>query len=448
MLGPDQLASRTDEPNTRARMQLSLLEDYCTQLGTLLDRSSPGAALITAREQAQQRLLRAKASDEAKSKFLAHMSHELRTPVNGVLGMLELVSHTEAGPKRAHYLETARQSAELLLGIIDGVIDISKIEAGNIQLEEIPFDLREAIDAATGAFSDLAHSKGLEMTSTIPVNLPTALIGDPGRLQQILTNLVGNALKFTEKGEIGLRVQTIETNVDSAVIAFTVADTGVGIPRDKQRHIFDAFAQADSSTTRRYGGTGLGLAIAKQLCEMMGGSIELTSEAGCGSTFRFTARFRRHDLHDNQADHSLLTMSPQSSTPREKLGPFRVLVVEDNPINLEVACGMLENLGCQVDYASNGQEALEYHARGEYSLIFMDWQMPDMDGFQATAEIRRREAQIDKRVPIVALTASAIEGDREKCLAAGMDDYIPKPFTAEQICAALVKWTGFPILTL
>src|SRR5437016_5785514 len=167
MLGPDQLASRTEEPNTRARMQLSLLEDYCTQLGTLLDRSSPGAALITARAQAQQRLLRAKASDEAKSKFLAHMSHELRTPVNGVLGMLELVSHTEAGPKRAHYLETARQSAELLLGIIDGVIDISKIEAGNIQLEEIPFDMREAIDEATGDFSDLAHSKGDKYSSNI-----------------------------------------------------------------------------------------------------------------------------------------------------------------------------------------------------------------------------------------------------------------------------------------
>src|SRR5213082_140303 len=216
---------------TPGRKCQSLLEDYCSQLGTLLDRSNPGVALITAREQAQQRLLRAKASDEAKSKFLAHMSHELRTPVNGVLGMLELVSHTEAGPKRAHYLETARQSAELLLGIIDGVIDISKIEAGKIELEEVPFDLREAIDAVTGAFSDLAHIKGLEMTSTIPVNLPTGRIGDPGRLQQILTNLVGNALKFTEKGEIGLRVQTIQTNVDSAVIAFTVADTGVGIPR-------------------------------------------------------------------------------------------------------------------------------------------------------------------------------------------------------------------------
>src|SRR6266550_3746904 len=275
----------------RRHRGVSLMSEYCGQLGTVLDRRSPGYALVTARQQAHQRMLEAKASDDAKSKFLAHMSHELRTPVNGVLGMLELVSHTEAGPKRAHYLETARQSAELLLGIIDGVIDISKIEAGNIQLEEIPFDLREAIDAATGAFSDLAHSKGLEMTNTIPVNLPTALIGDPGRLQQILTNLVGNALKFTEKGEIGLRVQTIETNVDSAVIAFTVADTGVGIPRDKQRHIFDAFAQADSSTTRRYGGTGLGLAIAKQLCEMMGGTIDLTSEPTRGSTFRFTARF-------------------------------------------------------------------------------------------------------------------------------------------------------------
>ena len=420
----------------------SLLEEYCRQLGTLLDHRGPGVALITAREQANQRLLQAQASDAAKTKFLAHMSHELRTPVNGVLGMLELVGQTEPGPKRAHYLETARRSAELLLGVINGVLDISKIEAGNVELEAGPLDLRTVVQEVTDAFAEMARGKGVELTSTLPVNLPTALVGDAARLRQVLTNLIGNAIKFTEKGEIGIRVQTVDMSADFAIIAFAVSDTGVGIPRDKQRRIFDAFAQADSSTTRRYGGTGLGLAIAKQLCEMMGGSIEVTSEPGRGSTFRFTARFDRQNPQEDQTDHSPFGEALERSAPRST-GRVRVLLAEDNTINLEVARGMLENFGCEVDGASNGQETLEHHAVGIYDLIFMDCQMPDMDGFQATVEIRKRELHSGQRVPIVALTANAIHGDREKCLRAGMDDYIPKPFTAAQMHAALAKWTKF-----
>ena len=428
-----------------ARKYPSLLDDYSSQLGNLLDPGNPGAALITARDQAQQRLLRAKASDEAKSKFLAHMSHELRTPVNGILGMLGLVSQTEPGPKQAHYLESAIRAAELLLDIINGVLDISKIEAGDIELDEVPFDLHRVIEDVTSAFGELAHRKGLQLISTTPVSLPTGLVGDAGRLRQILTNLVGNAIKFTEEGEIGIRIQNIEVGADFAVIAFAVTDTGVGIPRDKQHRIFDAFTQADSSTTRRYGGTGLGLAIAKQLCDLMGGSIELTSEPGQGSTFRFTVRFGRHKLDESETDLHLVAESQKSSALQDKHGRIRVLLAEDNSINLEVAFGILENLGCDVDCASDGHEALKLHARRDYSLIFMDWQMPDLDGLQATVEIRRREAQSGQRVPIVALTASAIEGDREKCLAAGMDDYIPKPFTVEQIQATLAKWARTPL---
>src|SRR3984893_3691148 len=247
----------------RRPMGESLLEIYCSQRGTVLGRRNPGLALITARHQANQRMMEAEASDRAKTRFLANISHGLRTPVNGVLGMLELARQTEFGPKQHYYIETARRSAETLLGIIHGILDI---------VEEVP-----------ESFADVAYGKGLELTCLVPASLPTALVGDSGRLRQILTNLVGNAVKFTEKGEVGVRVQALEVDAGSAYIAFEVTDSGIGIPFDKQQHIFDAFIQADSSTTRRYGGTGLGLSIAKQLCEMMGGAIELTSEPGRGS---------------------------------------------------------------------------------------------------------------------------------------------------------------------
>src|SRR5580704_2509945 len=422
----------------RRPMGESLLEIYCSQLGTVLGRRNPGLALITARQQANQRMMEAEASDRAKTRFLANMSHELRTPVNGVLGMLELARHTEFGPKQHHYIETARRSAETLLGIINGILDISKIEAGKIELEQSAFDLRDIVEEVTESFAAVADGKGLELTCLVPANLPTALVGDSGRLRQILTNLIGNAVKFTEKGEVGVRVQALEVDAGSAYIAFEVTDSGTGIAFDKQQHIFDAFIQADSSTTRRYGGTGLGLSIAKQLCEMMGGAIELTSEPGRGSNFRFTARFGRQQEADKPARTALGVAAP--TVPPEGVAGTRVLLVEDNPVNLEVAVGILESFGCKVETATNGVEALDRYAGRQYGLIFMDCQLPGMDGFEATAAIRKQEAGSDRHVPIVALTASAIEGDREQCLAAGMDDYVPKPFTTEQMRAALATW--------
>jgi signal transduction histidine kinase/CheY-like chemotaxis protein len=569
------------------------IDDRSSEIGRLGIAFNDMADALAARHAAQQRAeeelrhlnatlesrigrrtLELEEANRAKSQFLAKMSHEIRTPVNGVLGMLELVKQTKLDTRQQRYLDTARRSAETLLGIINGILDISKIEAGKIELEQAPFDLRDLVEEVTETFADVAYGKGLELTCTIPASLPTALVGDAGRLRQIMTNLVGNAIKFTEKGEVGLRVEAVEADAASAFIAFDVTDTGIGIPSDKQRHIFDAFAQADSSTTRRYGGTGLGLSIAKQLCEMMGGSIDLTSEPGRGSTFRFTARFgrqaegtlpvdtglllfqgmsvlvvednavRRRNLKDQLSswgirvgeaengaaalaelrtatarnerfelaivdvdlpdvngidlvrsikadpanaelrlvmltarDHEIteigdmrayvagsLTKPVRQSAlrqclvmidgdiepaalpselpppPPEGVAGARVLLVEDNPVNLEVAVGILESFGCKVETATNGLEALDRYANGEYGLIFMDCQMPEMDGFEATTEIRKQEAKSDRRTPIVALTASAIEGDREQCLASGMDDYVPKPFTTDQMRSALVTW--------
>src|SRR5437870_3993445 len=224
----------------RRAMVESLLETYCSQLGTVLGRRSPGLALITARQQANQRMMEAEASDRAKTKFLANMSHELRTPVNGVLGMLELARHTEFGPKQHHYIETARRSAETLLGIINGILDISKIEAGKIELEQSAFDLRDVIEEVTESFAGVAYGKGIELTCLVPDSLPTAVVGDSGRLRQILTNLIGNAVKFTEKGAVSVHIQALELDAGSACIAFEVIDSGIGIPLDKQQHIFDA----------------------------------------------------------------------------------------------------------------------------------------------------------------------------------------------------------------
>src|SRR5437868_1610642 len=304
--------------NYEARVEI---DDSASEIGRLGHAFNDMADALAARHEAQQRAeeelrhlnatlesrigrrtLELEDANRAKSQFLAKMSHEIRTPVNGVLGMLELVRQTRLDGRQQRYLETASRSAETLLGIINGILDISKIEAGKIELEQSAFDLRDIVEEVTESFADVAYGKGLELTCLVPANLPTALVGDSGRLRQILTNLVGNAVKFTEKGEVGVRVQALEVDGGSAYIAFEVTDTGIGIPFDKQQHIFDAFIQADSSTTRRYGGTGLGLSIAKQLCEMMGGAIELTSEPGRGSNFRFTARFGRQKETDKPAE--------------------------------------------------------------------------------------------------------------------------------------------------
>src|SRR6516164_8290734 len=296
----------------------------------------------------QQRTIELENAVRAKSQFLANMSHEMRTPLHGVLGMLELVRQTGLRPAHQRFVDTAQRSAETLLSVINEVLDLSKSEAGRVELEHSAFDLRTVVEEATEALSDPAYSKGLEIGCFVPADLPVSLVGDPGRLRQILTNLIGNAIKFTERGEIGVRVQMIDQSVSSASFSFEVTDTGIGIPAEKREQIFEAFAQADSSTTRRYGGTGLGLTIAKHFCEMMGGEIDVVSEPGFGSTFRFTARLGLQSEATKKTD---IPSGAGEST--------RVLVVSANPLNRDILTDQLSAMALRSDQAQTGSEALE-----------------------------------------------------------------------------------------
>lgn len=552
--------------------------------------------------QLDQALAAAQESARIKAAFLATVSHELRTPMNGVIGMTSLLMETALSPEQRSYAETIRQCGEALLQLINDVLECSKIEAGKLELEHLNFNLRTVVEDVLAQFAERAEAKGVELTGLVHAGVPTGLRGDPGRLRQILTNLVGNAVKFTEKGEVTLQAFLDEDGPDTAVIRFLVTDSGIGIAPETQAKLFQPFVQADSSTTRKYGGTGLGLAITKQLVELMGGRIGVDSRLGHGSTFWCTARFAKqpgspqailpaHDLEgrrvlivdDNESNriilHHLVTgwgmladlaedaeqalavmaeaarkgspydlaildvMMPgkdglqlarelrqhpagaairivvmtsilqrghaeqarqagamgylpkpvrhdelrdclrtvlgiEPVTEREELGPSpsipqlvtrhtlaerlarqRILIVEDNIVNQKLVVRMVEKLGYQPEVVENGQEALAALAAGKYAAVLMDCQMPVMDGFEATRLIRDREASLlmresqgeigarsdDQRVPhlpIIAVTANAMQGDRERCLAAGMDDYLAKPVKLEELRKLLQRWAG------
>jgi two-component system sensor histidine kinase/response regulator len=520
----------------------------------------------------------AETASSAKSEFLARMSHEIRTPMNGVMGMSELLQGTDLTPRQRRLSETISRSAESLLQIINDILDFSKIEAGKLELSRLEFELREAVEETIEIFAGHAHAKGLELACVIEPGVPVRVSGDPMRLRQVLINLVGNAVKFTETGEVVVRVKALDA---AGSLRFEVKDTGIGIPQDAQAHIFNAFSQADSFTTRNYGGTGLGLAICKQLAALMGGEIGVRSAEGAGSTFWFEVRLdpiaspgsaeagtggaqlprliftglralvvddnannreilqqhlqswgievaavdggsaalaalraeeptrfdmvllddrmpglaglevartiRRnprfaslrlvllssrddHDKTEERADLfaatlpkplrraqlfsclSRLMASGSGPVPQGPVvhtveaiaavnnGPL-ILLVEDNPVNREVAVGMLESLGCRTQAVDNGWLAIEAMCGANYDAVLMDCQMPVMDGLTATGEIRRRENASGKaRVPIIALTANAMDGDRERCIAAGMDDFLSKPFTQQQLAALLKRW--------
>jgi two-component system, sensor histidine kinase len=406
--------------------------DYVTKpfhKGELIMRVKTHVELVRSKKELEIARDMAQGSSRTKSEFLANMSHEIRTPLYGITGMIDLLRMTQLTAKQREYTDIMMLSAGTLLTLINDILDFSKIEAGELQFESTPFDLRKNISNIISILYPKAEEKGLVLKSHTDINIPHEVTGDPTRLNQVVLNLAANAIKFTNKGSVLINARLHENHEESVVVLIEIIDTGIGIARHNMDKLFRTFSQIDASTTREHGGTGLGLVISKKLTEMMDGTIGVESELGKGSRFWFTCR-----LHKSRKEKIRLQEAGRK-VEKKKLECLNILLAEDNPVNTKVVQFFLYKMGQKVDVAENGIIAVDKFKNGNYDLILMDINMPEMDGFEATRLIRQMEEESGRnvRTRIVAMTANAMTGDREKCMETGMDDYISKPFKPSEM---------------